>query len=376
MQNHIGYINHILRATRNTELMSVYISVALRMFAFSLVGVFVPIYFLKELGFTINNVLLYYALWAVITLLITPFAAKLTVKTGFDKAMLASAPIAVLYLLLLHLMATHNIHYFWAAFTSALSMQLYWIGFHISFAQNSDGKKRGEEVSWWYSILMVVGLLGPIAGGLMITLVGFKALFLLAALIMIVSSAPLLFGKHKMRQDNFSMRSILKIRPRNFLVYTAYGMKELANSTIWPLFVFMLLGSEIAVGAIASAVALVGSVSSLVVGMLSDGSSSRLNILKNIGLLFDGISWPVRIALRTFYPILSVSVLAYSGFLLVDIPLYKKFYEGAKNHIENIVAREIALATGRVIITLFIMLLGFYAGFWLLGLSNLIYLLL
>jgi len=376
MNHNIRHSHHILRITKNKELIEIYASVALRMMAFSLVGVFVPIYFIRELGFTVNKVLLFYLYWAIMTIILTPIVAKLSARFGFKKMMFAAAPIAILYLLLLNLMKSYDIHYLWVAFLSAVSMQMFWIGFHIDFSRSSDKQKMGEEVGWWYTILMAVGLAGPILGGVLIKFVGFGMLFMFASLVMVLSAVPILFSKLKVTPGDFKiMTAFRKEYLRDFVVYMAYGIKEIADALIWPLFIFLLLDDVVKLGAIFSAVAFASAVSSPIIGKITD-KHQRQGLLRSLGAIVDGISWPARILFKTFPSILSVSVVSFLAFLMIDIPLYKKFYECIKDHTECIVMRETALATGRIIAISVVMLLGFYAGFWVMGLSNLAYLLL
>jgi len=375
MNNHVGQCHHALCITKNKELIEIYLSVALRMLAFSFVGVFVPVYFIKELGFAVSKVMVFYLCWAIITILIIPLVAKLAARFGFKKIMVASAPFAIAYLLLLNMMKDYNVHYIWVAFFSALTMQLFWMGFHIDFSQCSDKKKRAEEVGWWYSILMAVGFVGPIVGAVIIKYIGFQMLFLVATLIMLLSSVPVLFSKVDTKPKDFSITAIFRREYlKDFVVYTAYGTKELASSFIWPLFIFLILNDVVKLGAISSAVSLASAISLPLIGKITDGHK-RNSLLRNIGSLIDGISWPLRILLNSFTSLMSVSLISFLSFLLVDVQTYKKFYDTKKNPIGYMVMRETALATGRIIALLAVMALGFYASFWLIGLSNLAYLL-
>lgn len=368
------HLHYFIRTPKYKELLEMYLCMGLRTFAISLVAIFVPIYFISELNFTLSTVFMYLLTWSLLIIASSPFLAKLAAHIGFKRMIFLSAPLTILYLLMLHLMKTYPIHYFWIALLSAVSLELFWMGFHIDFAQNSHKKKRGEEISFWFSIFFAVGVIGPLLGGVIIKFIGFKTLFIIASILMLGAMIPLMMSDTKRTSSDFSIRRIFKKKyKKEALLYGAYGVKEMADSTFWPLFIFLTLKSVIAVGTIISTVAFTTAIFALFVGRLADHENTRKFV--RLGALVDGISWPFRYLLTTFLPMLGVTMISFLSFIFVDIPMYKKFYDDMADHTEYVVMREISLTGGKVILILIVMLLGFKGGFWLMGLSNMAYLL-
>lgn len=368
-------LHHLLKIPKYRELIEIYLCVSIRMFAFSLVGIFIPIYMLTELNFEMSKVFAYLMLWGVFVMISAPLAAKLASKIGFKKIIFLSVPLSIAYLVLLHSMKQYDIHYAWIAAISALSMEMFWMGFHIDFSRNSEKKIRGEEVSLWFSLILSTGIVAPLVGSLVIRYFGFKVLFIIASTLLLIAVIPIIFSKTKSTTGEISLRKIFrKEHIKDLAIYSAYGVKEFADSTIWPIFVYLLLTDIVKLGTISTTVALSTAIFSLISGRVADKIKTKTFI--RLGALVDGISWPFRYLLRTFFPILSVTVISYVAFVFVDIPAYKKFYDDTANHTESIVLREMALTVGRLLVTIVTFLLGYKVAFWLMGLSNLAYLLL
>ena len=79
------------------ELTQVYVCLMLRNFAFSLIGLFVPLYLYIELGYTLSQTLYFYLFYAVIFAISTPVAAKFAIKSSGIKqtSVKYKAPIVV-----------------------------------------------------------------------------------------------------------------------------------------------------------------------------------------------------------------------------------------------------------------------------------------
>ncbi|MFH0752737.1 MAG: MFS transporter [archaeon] len=398
----------------------------LRTLAISLVAIFVPIYFLSELGFTLTEVFTYLLIWTLLVIVSSPIVAKITAKIGFKRTMFLSVPLTVVYMILLYMMKGYNIHYFWIALLGAVSMELFWMGFHIDFAQNSHKKKRAEEVSTWFSILLAVGVIGPLLGSVIIKFIGFKTLFVIASILMVLAVIPLMFTDTKKAPKDFKLKKAIfnKKYKKEALLYAAYGIKEMADSVFWPLFIFLTIKDVVSVGMIISVVALISAIYFPIIGKMIDLTNDKksrtfvrleslisgvswpfryvLNIFipilpitivsfigrvkdnkkpnrirgfVRLGALIDGVSWPFRYVLTTFFPMLSITIISFLAFALVDIPLYKKFYDEMHDTTEYVVMREVSMYAGKAILVLVVMALGFKGGFWLMGLSNLAYLL-
>ena len=88
------------------ELTQVYLCLMLRNFAFSLLGLFVPLYLYIELSYTLSQTLYFYVFYAVIFAISTPIAAKFAARFGVKHTILLSVPFYLTFVLLLQLLSS------------------------------------------------------------------------------------------------------------------------------------------------------------------------------------------------------------------------------------------------------------------------------
>jgi len=86
------------------ELVQIYVSLAIRSFALSLLGIFLPLYLYKEVGFAFNEMLSFYIFFPVVLAIMAPLAAKFCAKFGVKHSVLFSMPFYIAFLILLYLM--------------------------------------------------------------------------------------------------------------------------------------------------------------------------------------------------------------------------------------------------------------------------------
>ena len=85
--SHIHYLNHAL----NRELSELYVSTLIRGFAIGMLALYTPLYFFKE-GWSVQHIVLWFAINYAVFGLLTPLGAKITVHFGHEKAMALSEP--------------------------------------------------------------------------------------------------------------------------------------------------------------------------------------------------------------------------------------------------------------------------------------------
>ena len=85
---------------RNRELNELYTSIAIRAFAISLIGIFIPI-FLYQLNYSFSQIFLFFGLIALFNLIFLFPSAKFASKYGLKHGMLLSIPFLIVFFLLL-----------------------------------------------------------------------------------------------------------------------------------------------------------------------------------------------------------------------------------------------------------------------------------
>jgi len=132
---------------RSRELNELYASIAIRAFAISLVGIFVPI-FLYQLNYSFSQIFLFFGMIAFFNMIFLFPSAKFASKYGLKHGMLLSMPFLIIFFLLLF--SLENLRwplYFMAIFGGAHGA-LFWISYHTDFSKFSKKKSRGSEVGF------------------------------------------------------------------------------------------------------------------------------------------------------------------------------------------------------------------------------------
>src|SRR3989344_3696080 len=350
----------LIKLLFNRELSEMYISAALRDLAMSMSGIFIPLYLLVDLDYSLSKVLLFFLLYGIaVTLSVIP-AAKFTSRYGVKHGILISMFGLIIYNISLVTLPHYNL-FFIPAVLSGLSTSFYWINFHADFAKFSDKKNRGREVSIWFITAYMSILLGPILGSIIITYMGFITLFVIVSLIFMLSAVPLFLSSEVYEPIEFSIRDIFRrSHLKETYFYVTYGIRMMVSMVVFPLYIFFLLAQYISLGAIASLTALGSMIIGYFVGRLSKDEKKERLMLR-YGSLFHSLGLFFMVFVRTFVQIAVVNVYLAMSFIFIDIPHYSMMYTKARkqrNMMGYIVFREISIGIGRVLGVLLILLTG------------------
>lgn len=247
---HLG----LLRIFRNKELDELYLDVALRSFALSLVSLFIPIY-LYTAGLGIPQVLLFLAASrAAHALLVVP-SAHLAARFGFKHLMALSAPVHIAYWALVYALPASGFAWYLLAgaiVADGVHKALFFTGYHVHFVKASDHTKRGTEVGLAFVISALFHFVAPLAGGFLAAAGGFKTLFLVASLVLGMSVTPLLMTADRHRPFSLRLRGAKSgISVKEAGSYAGFGFEDAAFA-VWPLMLFFgVVQSYTVVGSIA-----------------------------------------------------------------------------------------------------------------------------
>src|SRR3989344_9348264 len=123
----------------NGELADVFFNLALKNFALSMIGVFVPIYLLT-LGFELSQVLMYVLAFFSGSMLISFFIGSIIAKIGLKHTIAFSMPISLSYILFLYLLPRYQLPILPIALLGGIALSAYWIPFNTDFIRNSNEK--------------------------------------------------------------------------------------------------------------------------------------------------------------------------------------------------------------------------------------------
>jgi MFS family permease len=361
--------SHYFSHTINKEVKEVFWQAFLANMALSITMLFEPI-FLYQLGYSLINILWFYCLVYIGYIFLVFLGAKIISKIGYKHAMFWSNIIYVLYWILLYQIQYHPVLFFVAPFMFAAQKSLFWPAYHADISMNSAKDQEGREVGALFSIVQAGGIVGPLLGGLLSGLLGFKALFFVSSVLMLISVYPLfrsseIFTKHAFRFRTFW--KILRERWVNFFAYWGYG-EDLMIMSLWPIFVFLAVPTVINVGILVTVASLVAIVIMLYIGKVVD--SKKHNHLLQFGSIFYGFTWFFRQFATTFPIVFAFDALTRTGKAMVNVPMMSMSYKiGGSSTSDYAVAygvlHEFSLSVGKVVMALL--------GIWILTTTQNIY---
>ena len=286
MQEH----HHLFYFLKNRELNELYSTIAIRSFALSMTGIFIPI-FLYQLGYPFQSIFSFYLFAAVVHAFFTIPFAKLSSKIGLKHSMLISIFFMIIFFVLLGSLESIGWPLFLLSLFFGMNTSLFWLSYHVDFARVSDKKNRGKEVGMSQVLVLVFGVLGPLIGALILNFFGFTVLFILVFFLLLSSTVPLFLSREVHESADFSLKGFFRNqKPKNVLAYIGHGIENKIGAVVWPLFIFIFIFGEqyLSLGAVSSIAVFFALASTFVVGKFS--GKKRRKVLK-IGSISNAIVW-------------------------------------------------------------------------------------
>jgi len=333
------------------ELTQVYFSSAIRSFSISLMAIFIPLYLFQEKGFSLNQTLLFFVFYSVVFALCTPLAAGFASRFGLKHSILAAGPLYLLFIAALYFLPTSPVLLLSASSFLGASQAFYWMGMHLVFYHVSHPRHRAEEVGLRSSATMLGTIFGPLLGGFLITFFGFKILFLVTAVLLLGAALFLFQSKEKYQAYHFSISSMFDKKSwKNSLFFISKGTFVSAEGVIWPLFVFVILGSYISMGIVGSLMSLSSLILFWAIGKYSDHHANGRKIIRwstvgnSIVLLGQTLA-------STAAQIFAISILFSLTNALREAPVGALEYDKAKGQVAAyFVSREVFICIGRILL--------------------------
>lgn len=378
---------HFLPARMRPEVKELYSSTLILHFALALIFIFEPIY-LYRLGYSLQQIMLFWLIVYVAYFFLLPLGAKVSEKYGYEHTIFFGTFFWVLLYLCLYMIEQHNYFFYITPLIYAMQKALYWPAYHANFAKYSGQEEEGREVSVLYILSSLNYILGPVLGGWILSQWGFHALFIVVALIMLLSNIPMLLTKEIFRSEPIDYWSEVKAvvhkdNRRKLFGYFGFG-EELVALVVWPIFISLYVKEFLSIGGLVAIGTFVTAVVTLIVGRLSDKTETR-KILR-IGTCFYFFNWLARVAIAKPLGVLMTDTVSQMTKNTVLVPMTAIFYRESRRQdaIHHVLFFEMTLALGKIamaaIICLLLFLIGgtlvpFYASFILAAAFTLLYLL-
>jgi len=362
------------RLFSNKELDELYLSVIFSSFGVSLIHVFVPIFLLQQ-GYALREVVLFYIIANVVLVLFAYPGVQIAATKGCKHLILLSIPYLILFYFLLYSLPDFGWPLWLLALAQGMNRGFYWVGYHIDFSHNGTTKRNGSELSIARMSRTLAAALGPVAGGVLLVLAGFKAVFLFASIFLALSALPLFYSKDV--HEPFSLqRGKCIFRSgwvKDALALAGFGMEVEMGLIFWPVMIyFFIVQDYVVLGFATSLMVLFSVLFAFLVGRWTD--HHRLRTLR-IGAALNIVLWLVRFFVRTGVQVFAVNA-AYGALQnTMHIPMDARTYDQARKSdiAAYVLFREIALHGGSLVFLIALYILNdLYAGVWLASLGSLL----
>ncbi len=345
------------------QIKELYLSVGILNFAVSLVSIFEPIY-LYTLGYSLRQILIFWIGIYSIYFLILPFGGKVARARGYKKSIIYSAPFLIFYYLSLFAIPIQPGLIIGAMIALACQKALFWPGYHSDFARFSVDGERAREISNLTIITLLASALGPLLGGLILDLAGFKWLFILVVVLILASILPLLRTREIFTPIPFAYfrayeRLLRRENRRKFIAYLGFG-EELIFLVFWPIFIYTVVKNYLSIGSIIAAAILATILVILFIGRLTD-KRNKYSVLR-FGTIFSSVGWFLRLMIQGGLGIFLVDSFYRIARNILGVPLTAITYERAQKAsvMKSVVFFEMALSVGKLLAAGLILVLLFF----------------
>lgn len=327
------------------ELNELYLSLAIRSFAISMVAVFIPLYLIQA-GHSLASVFIFYIFLSIGHGLGVIPATKISAMNGFKHAVLFSVPLLSAAFLMLRSLAAVAWPLWLIGILYGFAESLFWMGFHVDFAKFSSKKRRGIQVGAVHGMNLLVQALGPAVGGILAAVFGFKMMFVIVAVLLFIAALPLFLSKNVHSPVDCSIGKVLKGQSwKNFLSFFARGIEGGAAGVLWPTLIFFkLMDSYSGLGLLRTTTIIVALVFTLLIGRFAD--TYRSSLLR-IGSVLNMIVWTARGMVGSVLGVFAVDSAYGATTTIVSVPFEAKSYDkAAKDIVHFTMFREMGIHAG------------------------------
>lgn len=276
-----------------------------------------------------------------------------------------SIPFTILYFAGLGLIIAQPNFFYVLPALLAMSMMLFNVGYHLKFSGAVDGDHIGKEVGLRYMLDSLLQFASPFIGGVIISVFGFQNNFWVGSAMIFLAVIPLIFFPERNLSQDLHLKNLKEfILNKNMIPFSLSGFgfatEKMVNIIIWPIFVFLSIGSIQNFGGLVSIGLLVGAIVTYFVGLLSDAGQRR-QVLQASTILMSLI-WLVRILVARPLAVAASHIsdnLARSALLTTWSSQYYKITRAVSDPSLFILSREIIYNVSRMIFLPILMLLSY-----------------
>ena len=250
-------------------------------------------------------VLTYYFVLRLSTLLTSILSGKIIAKLGTRFSILISFLFQATWLWSLNSSQSQPYFLILAAISSGLHINFFFTPFYTMLSRYTQKRHTGQDLSMIELILQLTSVVTPALGGLIIVILGYDILFLVSLVGVIFGLVvACLMDTHHFDKAPTISEFIFWIKERSYqklvVSYTGRYINDGAL-VLWPLYVFILLGSVLKVGYLYSLSLFLAMVIVIVTGFYVDHQKSKKPFFLSGGIL--SLIWIIKTQIISIWSI-------------------------------------------------------------------------
>ncbi len=350
-------------------LSALYVAATLRTLAYSLVGIFVPI-FIYQLKGSIVQVLLFFLVHYGSLIIFNYPVSQLLPRLGFPRSILIGNLLLIAHVLMLNMAVSSGLVLYLSAVVLGMAVPFYWIPYHLIFTLGGIRSKLGEEIGLMQILGKLANVAGPLMGGVIIAWSGFSSVYIIAAILLVLATAPIF-----LMEDGYPALKTPRFKKvveylfggefrKDLIALAAIGGETSTQGVFWPLFLFIFVGGVKLIGSLTTGVLFMNVGLVWFIGKWVDRDEEGRVL--HIGAAGSSLVWlvkPIAQSLGAAFVVDSIYKISKS---MLTIPFDALVYERAvRDPVAYMVAREWAINGGRFLTTaLLIGLIALGANWW------------
>jgi len=211
----------------------------------------------------------------------------------------------------------------------ALFDTFYWVGHYYLFIESSGTPEMaGRSTGIMNSVRIFGGMLGPAFGAAILLLAGQNILLVVGAFIFALSLIPLFSLQHLRNKPTkaISLKEFMgePREKRDYLLLALYSIHDTTEGVIWPIFIFVVLGTLNSIALLAIVVSVSTIILSYVTGVVTKKGATTLI---TFGSICAAVVWILRLLIPN--PLLYYGSVLVIGFfsILVSVPIDSSIVE-------------------------------------------------
>jgi MFS family permease len=313
------------------ELSEMYVSMLLRSLAMSLIGVFVPLFMLKN-GYSVIQIFAFYIAYFGIRIFADIASAFLVAKIGPKHTIMVSYIVQILASASFLSLPIYNWPILLPAFLWGTSASIFNAGFHVDFSKIKHSSSSGKEFGRVSIAERFGGALGPFIGGGIAYLWGGQSIFFIAIIILLLGLIPLFWTAEPVKTNqHISFRELpFKALKHDYVSFLGMLINFHAHTSLWPVYLAVFILSDkgyIELGALTSLGIVVSIVAAYVIGNLVDNKKGRL--LLNVSAVVSAVLYGFTPFVSTLAMAVLINLISEISLAGIKIPFHKGVYDRA-----------------------------------------------